>query len=309
MAEALRGGRARVDRPRFTIITSSLDQAPFLIETIHSVRDQRRDDVEHIVLDGGSTDESVEVLRAHDESLAYWESAPDDGQAAVWNAGVRRARGDIIAFLNSDDLLLPGALDEMERLAAAQSQAEWLVGGTRYFGEMAPALVYPGVPQRSAAEVLFFASYAPQPGHFFRRSVFARVGEFDETLHYAFDHEFFVRCALAAVPSAATPAIVAGFRFHGASKSVTQRERQMRETLEVEWRHWPEVLGREGRHARAVRADRKGHLALEASRDALMAGHRGRGWRLLARAVREYPSMFRTRAFLGTVQRLMGFRR
>src|SRR5260221_10255172 len=139
---------------------------------------------------------------------------------------------------------------------------------------MAPAVEYPGVPQRSAAEVLFFASYAPQPGHFFRRSVFARVGELDETLHYAFDHEFFVRCALAGVPSVATPAIVAGFRFHGASKSVTQRERQLRETREVEWRHWPEGLRREGRHARAIRAGREGDLPLQGARDALAAGHR-----------------------------------
>src|SRR5260221_2974788 len=111
---------------------------------------------------------------------------------------------------------------------------------------MAPAVEYPGVPQRSAAEVLFFASYAPQPGHFFRRSVFARVGELDETLHYAFDHDFFVGWALAGVPSAATPANVAGFRFSGAGKSATLRERPLRQKSQGKWRQWPESIATHG---------------------------------------------------------------
>jgi GT2 family glycosyltransferase len=305
---SLEGGSRRVQRPRFTIVTSSFNQAHFLAETIQSVRQQGRDDVEHLVLDGGSTDGSVEVLRANDGALSYWVSAKDDGQPSAWNAGVRRARGEIVGFINSDDLLLPGALDEIARLADTSPDAEWFVGGTKYFGEGAPPLSYAGTPQRSAADVLFFASYAPQPGQFFKRSLIERVGGFDESLQYSFDLDFFVRCALAGARSVATPRIVAAFRFHGASKTVSQAEKHLAETRFVEARHWPAVLRREGRRAQRVRADYLGHKALERSRDALAAGSRADGWKLLAGAVREFPSMLGTRAFLGTVQRLLGLR-
>ena len=297
-----------VARPRFSIVTASFNQAQFLAETIASVRDQGRDDVEHLVFDGGSTDGSVDVLRAHDAELAYWVSAPDRGQSSAWNAGWRRARGEIVAFINSDDLLLPGAIDAMARLADGAPGAEWLVGGTKYFGEGAPPLTYPGTPQVSAADVLFFASYAPQPGQFFRKSLIERVGGFDETLRYSFDLDFFVRCALEGAHSVATPRIVAAFRFHGASKTVSQADRHLAETRAVEARLWPQVLAREGRRARHVRADYHGHKALERSRDALAAGNRSEGWRLLAHAVREYPTLLATRALYGTLQRLLGLR-
>ena len=304
----IEGGSRRVDRPRFTIVTASFNQARFLGETIESVRAQRRDDVEHLVFDGGSTDGSVDLLRANDDALAYWTSAPDGGQPAAWNAGVRKARGQIIGFINSDDLLLPGAIDAMSRLADSAPGAEWLVGGTRYFGDGAPPLEYPGTAQTSAADVLFFATYAPQPGQFFRKSLIERVGGFDESLQFSFDLDFFVRCALARATSAATPDIVAAFRFHGSSKTVSQSEKHLAETRRVEQRHWPAVLAHEGSRARRVRAEYHGHKALERSRDALSRGDRAEGWALLASAVREYPSMLGTRAFLGTVQRLLGLR-
>jgi glycosyltransferase involved in cell wall biosynthesis len=253
------------------------------------------------VFDGGSTDGSAELLRSHDTALSYWISAPDGGQPAAWNAGWRRARGDIVAFINSDDLLLPNALNEMAHLADSAPDADWLVGGTKYFGEAAPPLTYVGTPQRSAADVLYFQSYAPQPGHFFRRSLIEKVGGFDETLQFSFDLDFFVRCALMGASSAATSAIVAAFRFHGTSKSVSQAERHLAETRAVEARHWPAVERREGRHARRARATYHGHKALERARETS-------SWTTLGAAVRSWPSVLGTRAFYGTVQRLLGLR-
>ena len=307
-APRFEGGSAVVAKPLFTVVTSSFNQARYLEETIQSVQAQGRDDVEHLVLDGGSTDGSVEILRRHDRSLAWWVSAPDNGQPAAWNAGARRARGAIVGFLNSDDLYLPGGLMEMERLARAAPDAEWLVGGTNYFGEGSRALSYPGVAPASAADVLYFAAYAPQPGHFFRRSLIERVGEFDETLQFSFDLDFFVRCALAGARAAATSQVVAAFRFHGESKSISQITLHQADTIAVERRHWPEIRRREGGYAKRVRTGYHGHLALKAVRDALSAGDRAAGWRMLGGAVRRYPSMLRTRAFAGTVQRLLGLR-
>ena len=302
------GGSALVARPRFSIITSSFNQAQFLEETIRSVHEQGRADVEHIVMDGGSTDGSLEILRAHDALLAYWVSAPDAGQPAAWNAGVRRARGDIIGFLNSDDVYRPGALEEITRLADARADAEWLVGGTSYFGDGGGGLSYPGVAPGSASSVLYFTAYAPQPGHFLRRALIERVGSFDESLQFSFDLDYFVRCALAGARAAATERVVAGFRFHAGSKTVARAALHALDTLAVEARHWPEVERREGRAARSARDVYHGRFALGEVRLANAAGRRAEAWRLLAAAVRRYPRVVGTRAFGGTVQRMLGLR-
>lgn len=295
-------------RPRFSIITSSFNQAGYLEETLRSVREQGRADVEHLVLDGGSTDGSVAILRANARSLAYWVSEPDGGQPAAWNAGLRHARGEIIGCLNSDDVYHTGALDEIARLADANPDAEWLIGGTAYFGEGGGALSYPGVTPRRASEVLYFTAYAPQPGHFLRRSLIDRVGKFDETLQFSFDLDYFVRCALARARSASTARIVAGFRFHAGSKTVSKADAHRLETLVVEARHWPEVERREGNAARRARALYHGHFALGEVRAARAGGQAGEAWRLLRDTVRRYPRVVWTRAFVGTVQRLLGLR-
>lgn len=304
----LEGGSARTGAPRFSVITSSYNQAGFLEETLRSVREQGRDDVEHLVLDGGSTDGSVDVLRAHDSSLAYWRSERDAGQPSAWNDGVRRSRGTFVAFLNSDDVFKPGALAEIASLAAANPDADWLIGGTQYFGEGGRDLTYAGCAPRLASDVLYFRTYAPQPGQFFRRDLVERVGPFDEGLHFAFDFDFFMRCALAGARPVSTDRIVAGFRFHGASKTVTQDDVQRRETRAVEARYWAEVERREGWRARRARDVYHGSFALGRVRARIAGGERAAALRALGGVVVEYPRVVATRAFAGTVQRLLGWR-
>ena len=291
--------------PRFTIITASYNQSTFLEAAIRSVLEQHRSDVEHVVLDGGSTDGSVEVLRRYDRSLAYWVSTPDGGQPAAWNAGVRRARGAIVGFLNSDDLYMAGALDEIAKLADANAEAEWLIGGTKYFGEGSGDLSYPGVSPVRASQVLYFEAYAPQPGHFWRRALIDRVGPFDETMRFSFDLDFFVRCALAGARAASTSRVIAAFRFHAASKTATINDVQVAETRAVEARHWPAIERRDGVRARLARANYHGHLAL---RDVRLEKRSGAAWRHLGVALRRYPSLLATRALYGTIQRLLGLR-
>lgn len=302
------GGSAKIPAPRFTIVTSSLNHGHFIEATLQSVRDQAREDVEHIVIDGGSTDDTVDILREFDSSLAYWVSAPDSGQPGAWNEGVRRSRGDILGFLNSDDLYMPGGLNEMARVADGAPDAGWLIGGTVYFGD-GPALVYPGVVPVRATDILYFNAYAPQPGHFWRRSFVNRVGAFDEALHYTFDFDYLMRCVLAGHVAAATPQVVAKFRFHAASKSVAGRALQLAERAVVEAKYWPEVERREGRGARLARARWHGYLDLHDARERLQAGDRDGAWRIVRETARRYPIMVATRAFAGTVQRLLGLRR
>ena len=306
MSPRFEGGAARPAKPRFTIITASFNQGRFIEETIQSVLRQGRNDIEHLIFDGGSTDETLDILRKYNDTLAYWVSEPDEGQAAVWNAGVQRARGEVIGILNSDDLYLPGGLDRIAELADRSPDAEWLIGGTSYFG--AGGGDFPGQQQRRASDVMYFVSYAPQPGQFFRRTVFDRVGRFDESLRYAFDLDFWVRCALAGVRSDATPDLVSAFRLHDASKTVSEASRMRMETENVEERYWPAIAAREGRYARRARALYNGHHLLTSARDALTEGDRGKAWGLLAATARDYPRMLLTRAFAGTVQRLLGLR-
>lgn len=307
-AGGLHGGSANCASARFSIITSSFNHGAFLAETLRSVRDQGRTDVEHIVIDGGSTDGTIEILREFDASLSYWVSAADAGQPAAWNEGVRRSHGDVVGFLNSDDLYVPGGLDEIARLADERPDADWLIGGTTYFGN-GPALSYAGRAPTRASDILYFGAYAPQPGHFWRRTLLDRVGPFDEQLHYTFDFDFMMRCALAPHVAAATAAVVAKFRFHAASKSVAGRERQLAEGATLEAKYWPLVKRLEGRNAARTRSRWHGYLALHQARGELAAGDSHAAWTTLRRTAVQYPIMIPTRAFAGTLQRLLGLRR
>jgi glycosyltransferase involved in cell wall biosynthesis len=248
------GGGARVERPLFSIITSSYNQADFLEATIRSVRDQGRPDVEHIIMDGGSTDGSVDILREYDDVLAYWVSARDGGQPAAWNAGVRKARGQLFGFLNSDDLYLPGGLDEIARLADAHPDADWLLGGTLFFGPGSEGRWYPGAAPQTASDVLYQQVYVPQPGHFWRRSLMERVGDVDETLQFSFDLDYLVRCMLAGAKAAATERMVAAFRMHGESKTLTMQDVQRKDTAAIEDRYFAEIERREGARVHEARA-------------------------------------------------------
>ncbi len=303
------GGTARVGRTRFSIITPSLNQGSYLADTIRSVAAQGRGDVEHIVIDGGSTDDTVAVLEAHDHLLSYWQSAPDGGQPMAINTGLRRARGEIVAFLNSDDVYLPGALDAVARLADREPDAGWLLGGTLYFGDGAEDLWYPGRVPHQSSEVLYFGTYVPQQGQFWRRDVLERLGGFDESLLYCFDFDLSVRCALEGVRAAALARPVAGFRFHSASKTVASRPRQQADIRAVEERYLARVMAREGLRGRRARARYHGEAMLGEAREAWRVGNVSSAWRRVARVMRQHTLAVPSRAFVGTVQRLLGLRR
>src|SRR4051812_23755335 len=117
---------ATVDWPMLSIVTPSFNQEQFLEDTIRSVLDQDYPRLEYIVLDGGSTDRSVEVIRKYGGRLAYWASAPDAGQYAAVNAGFARASGDIFAWINASDKYLPWAFNVVGEIFATHPEIEWL---------------------------------------------------------------------------------------------------------------------------------------------------------------------------------------
>jgi glycosyltransferase involved in cell wall biosynthesis len=212
--------------PRLTIVTPSYNQGQFIEETIHSVLLQGYPDLEYIIIDGGSTDGSAEIIKKYEDHLSYWVSEPDRGQAHALNKGLDRATGEILAYLNSDDMYQPGAFATVVEAFMSNPQARWLCSPCLSWDERTrtTTTLKPLVPA-DPAQWLFKPSGQPycfpQPGVFLRRSLVEEVGGFSEDLHYSFDYEYFQRILFAGSRPMELDAIVAMFRVHEASKTAS----------------------------------------------------------------------------------------
>lgn len=210
-------------RPRLSIITPSLDQGQFIEATLRSILDQEFDGLELLVVDGGSTDGTLDIIRRYEDRLAWWVSEPDAGQTDALNKGLARATGEVIAYLNSDDLYLPGSL-EAAYSALTASDASWVSGSCRFVDEDHRTYdvwhPQPPPPRRHAWIVNPWA--VPQPSSFWRREVFDRHGAFRTDMHYVFDVEFMLRLAFAGEPPLLLDRELAVRVVHGESKSAVQ---------------------------------------------------------------------------------------
>jgi glycosyltransferase involved in cell wall biosynthesis len=210
--------------PKLSIITPTLNQGAFIERTILSVLDQGYPDLEYVIVDGGSTDGTLEVIRRYENRLAWWVSEPDDGQTDALNKALARTTGQIVAYINSDDYYLPGALQ-----AAVDSlgDAEWVAGAARFVDaeDRVTEVWRPQAPQdcellpRGRHWWMLRPWGVPQSSTFWRRSVFERVGEFRADMHYAFDTEFFLRTAYAGMLPALTDRELSVRVVHDAAKS------------------------------------------------------------------------------------------
>lgn len=225
--------------PLISVITPSYNQAPFLEQTIRSVLDQGYPRLEYIIMDGGSTDGSAEITRRYAERLAYWVSEPDGGQAQAINRGFARATGDLLTWINSDDLLLPGALTAAARAYPADPSAI-LLGDVTLFSP-ADNLVFE-VRQHDVTPSNMIAYWRKgwawnQQGTFMPRAVWERIGLLDESLRYVFDREWMCRALLAGTPLHYLHESVAAFRLHEGSKTVGEVTKWGREQLRVTERY------------------------------------------------------------------------
>lgn len=223
--------------PKISIITPSFNQGTFIEATIQSVLSQDYPNLEYIVLDGGSTDGTQEILRKYQNQLT-WISEPDQGQADAINKGLSKASGEVLAYLNSDDLYLPGALRKVGAYFAEHPQADWLTGfclnidaGGRPIRGLIRAYKNAWLRTRSYRALLVL-NYIAQPATFWRRRLADQVGPLDERLHYTMDYQYWLRLGRAARLHVLKEDLAA-FRLHPASKSGGTAERQFQEQLGV----------------------------------------------------------------------------
>ena len=219
--------------PTISLVTPSLNQGRFIRETIESVLSQEYPALDYFVQDGGSTDETLDVLKSYAGRVPY-VSEKDRGQADAINRGLRLSRGEVLGYLNSDDVLRPGALHAVGEAFAANPDLLFVWGRAAYIDadgkSVSPYLVRP-----EALERLADSCFIAQPAAFFRRKVWNEVGEFDETLHHTMDYDYWLRIAGRYGPSCGLflDWELAGARLHENAKTVAGWDRALGEIFDL----------------------------------------------------------------------------
>ncbi|GFK92635.1 putative glycosyltransferase [Fundidesulfovibrio magnetotacticus] len=234
--------------PTFTIVTPSFNQGRYLRRNLESVAGQQGVSVEHILLDGGSTDDTLDVIARHGGHLAHWRSAPDGGQTASLIEGFSRARGQVWGWLNSDDYLWDErALLHVAEAFAARPEAAMVSGDTVLVTEDERPAMLDMVPGPSARKMRY-TMCVPQQSTFWRAEAYRAVGGIDPAFRYCMDFDLFQRMSQGRA-MARVPRFVAAFRLQPASKTATWGDVYRREVALCQSRY-----GRGALHWLAVKA-------------------------------------------------------
>lgn len=221
--------------PLVSIVTPSLNAERFLDATINSVLVQDYPDIEYVVMDGGSADGSLEILRRYEGRLRY-VSEPDAGQADAINRGFALTSGEILAFLNADDAYFPGAVATAVRAFAARPDAGVIYGDAVYVDERG-AEVGPYPVESFDRFKLERRCFICQPAAFFRRDAFVASGGLDTSLRFALDYDLWIRMARR-YPMVKIDTRLATLRLHDRAKTVSETEQALHETIVVLQRHF-----------------------------------------------------------------------
>ncbi|MDH3310112.1 MAG: glycosyltransferase [Gammaproteobacteria bacterium] len=181
------------DFPKISVVTPSFNQSEFLERTIKSVLDQGYPNLEYIIIDGGSTDGSVDIIRKYQSQLAYWVSESDNGQSHAINKGLRRATGDWVAWQNSDDIYYPGVFSNLAHVAGKNPGTKLIVGNMMLIDPNDRILRDIRYVRPSHKAMLVEGMLLANQATFWHRDVHQEIGWMDEDLHFSFDYEWFLR--------------------------------------------------------------------------------------------------------------------
>ncbi len=217
-----------------SIIVPSYNQGEYIQATLDSILSQDYLRLEIIVMDGGSTDNTCDILRSIRDLRLTWRSEPDNGQSHAINKGLRQSTGSILSYLNSDDLLLPGAIHKALDYFDTHPECDLVYGHNYIIDENGEPVRESPAFDFGIIEMLTPIGGLPQPGLFWRRRVMEQIGLFDESLHYTMDYDYWLRTSLAGFRLDYLRTSLGAFRLHPTSKTVSRLSRF--------WDDWGQVL-------------------------------------------------------------------
>lgn len=219
-----------------SIITPNYNMGEYLEDTIISVLSQNYPNIQYIIIDGGSTDNSLNIIKKYEKYLYYWISEPDKGQSQALNKGFIKSSGEIIGWINSDDILAEGAVDYVINNFLLSPEIDVIYGKVKRINAKGEHVQTPILPKdliEFNKQSIIGESIVNQPGAFFRRLWIDRVGLLNENLHYSMDFEYWVRLVLAGAKFKRVPKELAYFRLNPKSKTVNQTINMAREHLDI----------------------------------------------------------------------------
>jgi glycosyltransferase involved in cell wall biosynthesis len=227
--------------PRITIVMPSLNQSRYLEESIQSILAQNYPSLEFMILDGGSTDGSLEIIKRYSTRLTYWHSQSDKGQTDALIQGFKIATGDLLGWINSDDVLLPGALHSIAHAYIIKPEAG-LFGGNFIIIDSTSRIIR---CKRHASRAAVFARHGlfaiGQPGSFFKRQSYEAVGGLNQDFHYVMDADLYFRMLFNGISYAHVYSWLAGYRFHDMSKTIAEPDKLYGEFRSLQRRIWPQM--------------------------------------------------------------------
>jgi glycosyltransferase involved in cell wall biosynthesis len=222
--------------PLVTIVTPSFNQVSFVEETIRSILLQNYPNLEYIVMDGGSTDGSIEIIKTYEKHLAYWTSEKDGGAADAIRKGFERATGSILAYLNSDDIYLPGAIHCLVN-HLGKTNADVVYGNTFWIDEQSNVLAERRQTPFSRLAYMYGGADLMQPATFWTSRIYRMVGGMDASFCCAFDTDLFARFASKGAKFSHIRRLVAGSRIQPHQKTHVLFETSKTETAKIRSRH------------------------------------------------------------------------